>query len=42
LSVLVNDLLDISRLEGGRVELDIKPLSLKAWWTSRYYLAGQG
>jgi PAS domain S-box-containing protein len=29
LSVLVNDLLDISRLEGGRVELDIKPLSLE-------------
>ena len=30
LSVLVNDLLDISRLEGGRVELDIKPLSLES------------
>jgi PAS domain S-box-containing protein len=29
LTVLVNDLLDIGRIEGGRVELDIKPLPLE-------------
>ncbi|MFN8598355.1 MAG: GAF domain-containing protein, partial [Anaerolineae bacterium] len=30
LSILVNDLLDISRIESGRVKLDIRPLSIES------------